>query len=815
MNNESQNPTLELGLVSLVKIPERGLFLASRSFTCPPGYYYCVFKNTSAGPEFIQNYGPNQQGKLEKEQDVYRVSVGGAPYNYEFRSPFSMGDGGIVNVDIQLRIKILDGVKVARWVVEEKVDPIKRFRQDISGLIDEEISSLEYSKVFIVKTKEMKLNNQDLRDKVKKTLKPDEYGLILDDIKVKIVLSPELKKKWDNDIAAWHSSPSNPENMERRKQELSLKKEIATLDYEENKLNIELDRDLDKLKQEQETQKDQRGKQKEDEKLERGRKLRRDEETERQSEIERETKHQFEMRQLESQANLNQETTEQRHQLFLEVERKIHERNLDIESLRHQLTSRREKDELENLRRKEEEREKIHQLRMRKAEQLAELEFQKLQSLQGLKISKLENEQRLLLTSQDQESELEHQYALLEYKGKEVDQELQTERARMENQEIHEERLARIELGKELVRARLAIIDRISTGESKLTPEQIKTLIGIDPMNERGIQTKQIAEVVEAIDDYLSSDSGSERIRSVLNQLSSSKALTADSKALGQLESPKASHPAENYSNDEIAFTAYHPQSIDVSKSYSMLVYAYLPSLWEDIRRDAQFFLGELGDPKETSSDSPTRLKRGTEITIVPVVDGVTFNPERSTIKWIEDIERVQFRMRADASKVNTSASGCINVFVGPIIVASMNISIRVEDTAPIAKVENRQEVSSRMAHEDEIFISYSHKDVAIAQKIKEAYRTLGFTVLIDSDTLRAGQDWNEELRKMIERSRIFQLCWSRNAKKSKSVQQEWQYALELNKETGFIRPVYWDQPLPEPPNELSRIHFQYMQFGT
>ena len=59
----------------------------------------------------------------------------------------------------------------------------------------------------------------------------------------------------------------------------------------------------------------------------------------------------------------------------------------------------------------------------------------------------------------------------------------------------------------------------------------------------------------------------------------------------------------------------------------------------------------------------------------------------------------------------------------------------------------------------------------------------------------------------MIERADIFQLFWSRNAAKSKYVENEWRYALRLGREPSrFIRPVYWTEPMLPPPPELRRL---------
>ncbi len=115
------------------------------------------------------------------------------------------------------------------------------------------------------------------------------------------------------------------------------------------------------------------------------------------------------------------------------------------------------------------------------------------------------------------------------------------------------------------------------------------------------------------------------------------------------------------------------------------------------------------------------------------------------------------------------------------------------------------------MYHQDDIFISYSHRDTDIVKNCKKAYEALGHNVLIDFETLRSGQKWNAELMHMIERANIFQLFWSENSSQSKYCRQEWQHALQLNRGEGFIRPVYWKEPIPEPPPELSDFHFDYI----
>jgi len=64
----------------------------------------------------------------------------------------------------------------------------------------------------------------------------------------------------------------------------------------------------------------------------------------------------------------------------------------------------------------------------------------------------------------------------------------------------------------------------------------------------------------------------------------------------------------------------------------------------------------------------------------------------------------------------------------------------------------------------------------------------------------------------MIDNADLFQLFWSERSARSPYVDQEWRYALQHYKGEGFIRPVYWENPLVPPPRELSHLHFDYIE---
>jgi len=63
------------------------------------------------------------------------------------------------------------------------------------------------------------------------------------------------------------------------------------------------------------------------------------------------------------------------------------------------------------------------------------------------------------------------------------------------------------------------------------------------------------------------------------------------------------------------------------------------------------------------------------------------------------------------------------------------------------------------------------------------------------------------------EKADIFQLCWSSAARTSPFVEREWRHALSKGR-PGFIRPTYWEEPMPPPPPELAYIHFAHLEIG-
>jgi pSer/pThr/pTyr-binding forkhead associated (FHA) protein len=278
---------------------------------------------------------------------------------------------------------------------------------------------------------------------------------------------------------------------------------------------------------------------------------------------------------------------------------------------------------------------------------------------------------------------------------------------------------------------------------------------------------------------------------------------------------PKRARP-RNLAQEHLQFTAFHPRIVPVETWNTLLVYTYIESALQAIRADAARFKDKLGlHPGEVGAWASRPLSRGIQITVVPTFRGVIFNPESITFSWEKDWHPTIFSFNAHRSWAGAVGNGEVTIFTGPLILASLKISLRLEEQAfhsPVRYHYNQEEAS--VSPYRKIFASYSHDDTPIVLAIRKAAEVIGDESLMDSANLRSGQNWNPSILRLIDHSDIFQLFWSNRSANSIYVRQECEYALQHNKYDGFIRPVYWEKPMRPPPHELSHLHFAYYELS-
>jgi len=261
-------------------------------------------------------------------------------------------------------------------------------------------------------------------------------------------------------------------------------------------------------------------------------------------------------------------------------------------------------------------------------------------------------------------------------------------------------------------------------------------------------------------------------------------------------------------SDEHVHFTVYHPQSVGGKSKSRLLAYAHIAEATSRIQAHAGALLKNLSEAFEKRGGIATLdIQRGASITVAPYLPGCRFEPRILTFGWLEDWHCASFVVGMESTVSPGNVSGSVDFYVGPLLVASVPITVYCGSPPSASSAVS---VPVTTTPYESIFVSYSHRDAKVVNGLQQAYKVLGIKYLRDIDQLRSGEEWSEALIGFIEKAAIFQLCWSRSAMGSAYVEREWRYAWSLSRRF-FIRPVYWERPMPSPPAELSNLHFAYL----
>lgn len=260
---------------------------------------------------------------------------------------------------------------------------------------------------------------------------------------------------------------------------------------------------------------------------------------------------------------------------------------------------------------------------------------------------------------------------------------------------------------------------------------------------------------------------------------------------------------------DEVNFSAWHPSALPAGKTAKLLVYAHLLSARDAVAADAGQVLGkEAAGYRQAEASATAAIAPGTEILVVPQGAGLLFDPPQVRIVWSAAWQRADFSMTATGERAGHVIEGSIACYVGPLLIAGLRLPVVVPRQGGPEEQQKPAVQSARLYQA--VFASYSHDDTALVEAMEKAYNALGMDYLRDVMSLKSGQSWSDELLRMIERADIFQLFWSAAASRSAYVEHEWRHALGLGEGKGpaFIRPIYWERPMPPAPDPLKGLHF-------
>jgi hypothetical protein len=294
--------------------------------------------------------------------------------------------------------------------------------------------------------------------------------------------------------------------------------------------------------------------------------------------------------------------------------------------------------------------------------------------------------------------------------------------------------------------------------------------------------------------------------------------------------------------DENVQFTVYRPNAVRPDVWYPLLAFAHLaerrpdaprgqPDPLDLVRALATQVLGDQASYGAPRVEARGGVPRESELTFAPFVEGVDFNPRSLTFEWQEDVHQQTFRLKARRATAGRVLRGQLTVYRGVFILADVDLTFRVDSAAPppptpigrtatllttdSASPTPQPELTPATAKNpyDKIFVSYSHKDLAIVRQFEAYGKTLGNEYLRDQLALRSGAEWDVRLLQLIDEASIFQLFWSSNSMRSEYVRREYEHALTLGR-PAFIRPTYWEVPMPQstnprlPPEQLAKLHF-------
>jgi ferredoxin len=101
------------------------------------------------------------------------------------------------------------------------------------------------------------------------------------------------------------------------------------------------------------------------------------------------------------------------------------------------------------------------------------------------------------------------------------------------------------------------------------------------------------------------------------------------------------------------------------------------------------------------------------------------------------------------------------------------------------------------------IFASHAPQDIGIIRSLDSILAGLNLGELRYKTKFMKAGDQFSKVHIEIENSDSFQLFWSNHAKSDQDVLNELKHALSLSR-SGFIKPVYWEEPMPDVPPEIS-----------
>ena len=272
----------------------------------------------------------------------------------------------------------------------------------------------------------------------------------------------------------------------------------------------------------------------------------------------------------------------------------------------------------------------------------------------------------------------------------------------------------------------------------------------------------------------------------------SSSKLEADAHDDGEKRKP----PTKNI----VEFAVSHPTQFSMGVPFITDVLIYR----QDDHRVALLRAGELSSDNERFRSAGATEAAQTSRLRIAIKLPWSADPEVQTINWNGVITKVSLQIIPPKYATSKTVYGSCKVSVDGLTIGRVAFQLhlgRGDDS------DDRQ--ISRARAFKSAFVSYAPQDRRHVLARVQGVERLGVKVFMDVHGRGGNEQCEEKKFQAIDSSDIFYLFWSRRARRSKCVEQEWRYAMK-KRGVGFINPVPLVDPckVPAPIELADQKHF-------
>jgi len=264
--------------------------------------------------------------------------------------------------------------------------------------------------------------------------------------------------------------------------------------------------------------------------------------------------------------------------------------------------------------------------------------------------------------------------------------------------------------------------------------------------------------------------------------------------------------------SDPVDCTVFAPPSVARGALLIVQVFAHRPDQTEEAKELAEGFDEEARRRGLVSLEM--EVERGKGLGVHIQLEETQFESPIQHIVWRGRPCYVAFTTRAPREVPNDSLVGTVTISregvpIGSIIFKIKIIKVRQSGQSP----EPLRPAGERARRYKMAFISYASPDRTEVLKRIQMLRLARIRYFQDVLRLEPGDRWEQKLYLHIDKSDLFLLFWSTNAKESKWVLKEVRYAVKRKGSDEFAPPevmpvIIEGPPVPKPPDDLAHLHF-------